>query len=143
MKLGVIGAGPVGLVTAGAFSSLGHQVLCVEKDSARLKQLTNGGVPLYEPGLGELVQQGVDKGSLNFTDDMGEVLRFAKVVFVCVGTPEGEEGAADLSQVESVAVDVARNLPGFRLLIEKSTVPIGTHRHIARTISRHAQSESP
>lgn len=138
MKLGVIGAGPVGLVTAGAFSSLGHQVLCVEKDPVRLKQLTNGSIPLYEPGLQELVQQGVDKGSLNFTDDMGEVLRFANVVFVCVGTPEGEEGAADLSQVESVAVDVARNLPGYRLLIEKSTVPIGTHRHIARTISRHA-----
>lgn len=138
MHLGVIGAGPVGLVTAGAFSSLGHDVVCVEKDATRLNALTNGGFPLYEPGLKELVQQGLDKGSLRFTDSMGEVLEFADVAFVCVGTPEGEEGAADLSQVENVAVDVARHLPGYRLLIEKSTVPIGTHRHIARTISRHA-----
>ncbi len=138
MILGIIGSGPVGLVTAAGFCALGHEVVCVENDPRRLEQLAGGKVPFYEPGLQELVAQGVGQGRLRFTGNLREAMQVATVVLICVGTPEGADGVADLSQMESAAAEIADELPGYRLLVEKSTVPIGTHRQIARIIRNRA-----
>ncbi len=138
MNLGVIGAGAVGLTTAAAFCSLGHRVICVENDRPRRERLVDGEMPFYEPGLKELVGQSAGQGRLCFTGSIAEALRFATVVFICVGTPEDEGGGADLSQVKSVAEAVADELPGYRLLIEKSTVPIGTYRYLSGIIRNRA-----
>ncbi len=142
LRLGVIGGGPVGLVTAAGFCSLGHEVICVEKDIHRLERLTGGTIPFFEPELQELVEQGVDQGRLRFTASLREVMRFATVILICVGTPEGKHGAADMSQVEEAAASIAAELPGYRLLIEKSTVPIGSHRRISRIIQERAGSKA-
>ncbi len=141
MNLGVIGAGPVGLVTAGGFASLGHHVMCAERDTGKLESLSKGDLPIYEPGLAELIAGTAEDGSLSFTGSLERVLDFATVIFICVGTPEGDDGAADLSQVDAVAHELAATGNGFRLLIEKSTVPIGTYTRIAQTIKRHCGPE--
>ena len=137
MKLSVIGAGPVGLVTAGCFASQGCEVICVENDPRRLQLLQDGQIPVYEPGLEDCIREGISGQRLRFTPDIGEALAHGPIVFVCVGTPEGEDGAADLAQIENVAVEIAFHLTDYRLIVEKSTVPIKTHERIRQTIRRH------
>ena len=138
MRLGIIGGGPVGLVTGAGFCSLGHEAICVENDRPRLERLARGKVPFYEPGLQEMVDRGLGQGRLRFTGSLRAALEFASVILICVGTPEGEGGAADLSQVEKAASAIGDELPGYRLLIEKSTVPTGAHRRISRIIKNRA-----
>ncbi len=137
MKIIVIGAGYVGLVTAACLAELGNHVLCVEKMETKLEDLHKGISPIFEPGLEELLRRNIDNEHLHFTTNLKEALNFSEVVFVCVGTPQSENGEADLSQVEEVSREIAQNMDGYKLIIEKSTVPVNTHQWIKKTITRY------
>jgi len=134
MKLTVVGGGYVGLVTAASFSHLGHQVLVVEKVQEKVELLRRGISPIYEPGLEELLKEGIEAGRLDFTTDLREGIKFSDTLFVCVGTPSRPDGSADLSQVEEVARLTAKYMDRYKLLVNKSTVPVGTHAKVERTI---------
>lgn len=135
MELCVIGAGYVGLVTAACFAEMGNRVVCLERDQARLAQLRQGQCPIYEPGLQALLQAGLDSGSLSFSDRWDYALARAEVVFIAVGTPSQEDGSADLGHVLAVADSLARYLPRTCLVVNKSTVPVGTAERVARHIA--------
>lgn len=139
MKITVIGAGYVGLVTAVCLADLGNEVLCVKKSSSNLKELNRGMSPIYEPGLAEMLQKNLDSNRIKFTTNMKEAVQFSDIIFVCVGTPQSISGKADLSQVEDVSRQIAENMDGYKLIIEKSTVPVNTHKLIKRTIERYAK----
>ena len=124
-------------MTASCLASQGGHVICVEEDLEKLALLQSGQVPFFEPGLEQCVVEGLANKRLSFTSNMAEALAHGPIVFVCVGTPEEEDGSADLSQIEKVAVDIASHLSEYRLIVEKSTVPIQTHDRIRRTIRRH------
>ncbi|KUK14700.1 MAG: Nucleotide sugar dehydrogenase [bacterium 42_11] len=133
-RIAVVGAGYVGLVSACGFAELGHEVVCVEKDEDKLAMLKEGVSPIYEPGLEELLKEKLACGSLRFTHDLGESAAWAQVIFICVGTPPREDGSADLSQVEEVARRIAGVIDEYKLIVEKSTVPVKTAQWIKRTI---------
>src|SRR3989344_6039340 len=126
MKISIFGTGYVGLVTGACLANLGHQILCIDVDEFKINQLKDGKVPFYEPGLSELVAKNREKGRLVFTTDVKEGVQFGEAIFNCVGTPSKEDGAADLSYVFSVAESVGKFAEGYKLLINKSTVPPGT-----------------
>ncbi|MBC7332100.1 MAG: UDP-glucose/GDP-mannose dehydrogenase family protein [Synergistetes bacterium] len=133
-RITVVGAGYVGLVSACGFAELGHEVVCVEKDKEKLAMLEKGISPIYEPGLEELLKNKLTDGSLRFTDDLNESANWSQVIFICVGTPPREDGSADLSQVEEVARRIAGVIDDYKLIVEKSTVPVKTAQWIKRTI---------
>lgn len=137
MKITIIGAGYVGLVTAVCFADLGNDVICVKKDADKLKELNKGMSPIYEPGLSELLKKNLEKGRIKFTNNMSKGVDFSDVIFVCVGTPESKVGKADMSQVEEVSRQIAENMKSYKLIVEKSTVPVNTHKLIKRTIERY------
>jgi UDPglucose 6-dehydrogenase len=137
MKLTVVGAGYVGLTTAVCFAHLGNEVMVVEKLPEKVQALKEGKVPFYEPGLEEMLKENLSLGRLFFTTDLKEGLDFSDVIFICVGTPQRPDGSADLSQVEEVARETARFMQGYKLLVEKSTVPVNTHKLIKRTVERY------
>jgi UDPglucose 6-dehydrogenase len=137
MRLTVIGAGYVGLTTAVCFAHLGNEVMVVEKLPEKVQALKEGNVPFYEPGLEEMLKENLSLGRLSFTTDLKEGLDFSDVIFICVGTPQRPDGSADLSQVEEVARETARFMEGYKLLVEKSTVPVNTHKLIKRTVERY------
>lgn len=139
MDIGVIGAGYVGLVTAACFASLGNRVMCVDIDREKIKSLKRGKVPFYEPGLEELVKNGLRKRKLSFTADISHAVKKSTVVFIAVGTPPRENGEADLSYVENVAQKIAMEMPSYRLIVEKSTVPVYTGRKTEETIKAHVK----
>ena len=141
MKITVIGAGYVGLVTAACFAELGNQVLCVKKTERNLDDLQKGISPIYEPGLDEILQKNLEENRIQFTTDLSQAVNFGQVIFVCVGTPQNDDGEADLSQVEEVARDIARNMEGYKLIIEKSTVPVNTHQWVKKTIKRYSDND--
>lgn len=128
MKITVFGTGYVGLVTGACLANLGHEVLCMDIDQQKVNQLRNGQVAFYEPGLQELVQRMMRHSRLSFTVDAEEAVHFAEVVFNCVGTPEQADRSADLAAVFSVAETFGRYLNGYKILVNKSTVPPGTSR---------------
>ena len=132
MRLAIIGTGYVGLVSGVCFSDFGHDVICVDKDEAKIETLKSGQIPIYEPGLEELLDRNVAGGRLRFTTDLAEAVRQADAVFIAVGTPTRRgDGHADLSYVMEAATDVARTLPGYAVIVTKSTVPVGTNRKVA------------
>jgi len=137
MRLTVVGAGYVGLTTAVCFAHLGNEVMVVEKLPEKVQALKEGKVPFYEPGLEEMLKENLSLGRLSFTTDLKEGLDFSDVIFICVGTPQRPDGSADLSQVEEVARETARLMEGYKLLVEKSTVPVNTHKLIKRTVERY------
>jgi UDPglucose 6-dehydrogenase len=137
MRLTVVGAGYVGLTTAVCFAHLGNEVMVVEKLPEKVQALKEGKVPFYEPGLEEMLKENLSLGRLFFTTDLKEGLDFSDVIFICVGTPQRPDGSADLSQVEEVARETAKFMEGYKLLVEKSTVPINTHKLIKRTVERY------
>ncbi|RUM31680.1 MAG: UDP-glucose 6-dehydrogenase, partial [Aquifex sp.] len=141
MKLSVIGGGYVGLVTAACFSHVGHEVLVVEKIPEKVELLRHGKSPIYEPGLEELLREGIKEGRLNFTTDIKEGVEFSEVIFVCVGTPSNPDGSADLSQVEEVARLTAKYMNGYKLLVNKSTVPVGTQQKVKRTLKLYLKGK--
>lgn len=126
MNLCVIGTGYVGLVTGAVFADLGNTVICVDKDSAKIDKLKRGQMPIYEPGLEEMVCRNAEDGRLFFSTDIGDGVRRAEVVFIAVGTPAGSDGYADLGAVKDVAKVIAKNLDRYKVVVNKSTVPVGT-----------------
>jgi len=143
MKITVVGGGYVGLVTGVCFAHLGHEVLVVEKADEKIKLLREGRCPIYEPGLEELLREGLERGNLLFTGNLEEGVSFAEVIFICVGTPSLPDGSADLSQVEEVTRLTALNMNSYRLLVEKSTVPVNTHRLVKKTLQRYLRKDVP
>lgn len=137
MRITVIGAVYVGLVTAVCFADMGNEVICVEKVSSRVEELNKGISHIYEPGLTEMLQNNL-KGRINFVVDIKEAINFSNSIFICVGTPQSEDRKADLSQVEDVSRQIAQNMEGYKLIIEKSTVPLNTHQWVKRTIKRYS-----
>jgi len=141
MKITVIGAGYVGLVTAVGFSDLGNEVICVDKIPSKLSKLSKGISPIYEPGLTELLQKQIKKGKIHFTDKIEEGVNFSDIIFLCVGTPQGDTGKADLSQVEEASIDLAHHMNSYKLIIEKSTVPVNTHQWVMTVIKRYLKKD--
>ncbi len=136
MNICVIGTGYVGLVTGACFAEFGVNVTCVDRDTAKVRQLREGKIPIYEPGLGELVAKGIRAGRLRFVDDLAEGVRSSLVLFIAVGTPPRGDGSSDLRYVDEVAEAIARHLDGYKLVVTKSTVPVGTGRRIREIIAR-------
>ncbi len=134
MKIGIIGAGYVGLVTGTCFAHLGHNVICVDKDARKLALLKKKKSPIYEPGLPEMLKANMDMGRLKFTASIAQAVSQSEVLFICVNTPPKENGEADLSYVENVAREIARHLKEYRLVVEKSTVPVETGSRLDQTI---------
>ncbi len=126
MKICVIGTGYVGLVAGACFSNTGHRVVCADINEEKIALLRQGIMPIYEPGLGEIVHHNVSAGRLSFTTDVPEGIRDAEAVFIAVGTPPGEDGSADLQHVQAVARTIGNHLNGFKAIVVKSTVPVGT-----------------
>ncbi|MDW7710731.1 MAG: UDP-glucose/GDP-mannose dehydrogenase family protein [Deferrisomatales bacterium] len=126
MKLCIVGTGYVGLVTGTCFAEMGSDVVCVDIDAAKVAQLQEKRVPIYEPGLQELLDRNVDEGRLTFTTDLEAGMKDSLVLFIAVGTPEGEDGSADLQHVLAVARAIGRGLEAYKIVVTKSTVPVGT-----------------
>ena len=140
MNICVVGVGYVGLVTGACFSEFGLRVSCVDNDETKINMLKKGEVPIFEPGLTELVQKNLNEGRLSFTTNIKEGVRNALVVFIAVGTPPDEEGRADLRYVEEVAKSVGQTMNHYNVVVTKSTVPVGTGK-LVRKIIRENQSE--
>ena len=126
MKIAVVGTGYVGLVTGTCFAEMGNKVWCVDVDERKISMLREGEIPIYEPGLKEMVLENSARGHLHFTTDIGEALQQATVCFIAVGTPMGEDGSADLSYVEDVARGIGKHMVRHMYVVDKSTVPVGT-----------------
>ena len=141
MKLTIIGTGYVGLVTGTCFAEVGHQVVCVDKDPEKIRVLKEGGMPIYEPGLQELVRKNVVAGRLSFTTSTQEGVEKSDVIFVAVPTPPLEDGSVDLSFIESVAREVAAHMTGYKIVVDKSTVPVRTGDKVAETIKRYCKGK--
>lgn len=143
MKIAVVGTGYVGLVAGTCFAEMGNHVTCVDIDAEKIARLQEGLIPIYEPGLSELVLNNVRHDRLHFTTDLKTAVEEARVVFIAVGTPSGEDGSADLSAVYKVAQDIGRNANGPKLIVDKSTVPVGTAarvKELAQAETDHAMS---
>lgn len=137
MKIGVVGTGYVGLVSGTCFAEFGVEVICIDKDKSKIDRLKNGEIPIYEPGLEDLVAKQVKAGRLSFTTDLGEAVRDADAVFIAVGTPPRvEDGQADLTYVFQAAEEIAQHLNGYTVIVDKSTVPVGTARRVAEAIRK-------
>jgi len=132
----VIGSGYVGLVAAVCFAEIGHHVICVDNDEAKVKTLREGGVPIFEDCLPELLATHLDRG-VEFTSDLASAVERSEAIFIAVGTPQGETGAADLSYVEAVVSEIARHINSYKVIVEKSTVPVYTNEWISRVLHRH------
>jgi UDPglucose 6-dehydrogenase len=137
MKLCIIGSGYVGLVTGACFAEVGHQVICVDNDQRKVEKLRKGEIPIYEPGLEELVHQNVSAKRLSFTDSIEEGVDGSEVVFIAVPTPPQPDGSVDLSYIERVAREIAGVLKDYRVIVDKSTVPVKTGEKVAETIRRY------
>ncbi len=135
MKLGIFGAGYVGLVTAACFAEMGNEVICVDADPRKVKALKQGRIPIYEPGLVDYVKRNCQEKRLFFTTDAVSAVKHSLVIFIAVGTPQDADGSTDLSMVLEVARDIGRYMNGYKVIVEKSTVPVGTARQVHRVIA--------
>lgn len=136
MKIAVVGAGHVGLVAAACFAENGNDVVSVDRDEARLRVLRRGKIPFYEPGLEELVSRNRAERRLAFTSQVGTAVRASGIVFIAVGVPQGQDGSSDLERVLDVARDIARSMNGYKVIVDKSTVPVGTAERVREIIRR-------
>jgi UDPglucose 6-dehydrogenase len=134
MNISIIGTGYVGLVTGTCFADVGNQVLCVDKDQGKIDMLLGGSIPIFEPGLERLVASTVAQDRLNFTCDIVEAVQHAEVIFIAVGTPPDEDGSADLSHVLAVAKSIGQTLSDYRVIVTKSTVPVGTAEKVRKVV---------
>lgn len=130
MHVGVIGTGYVGLVTGACFAEFGVFVTCVDRDTSKIESLRGGHIPFYEPGLADLVKRNVEQGRLRFSTDIADAVESSLVIFVAVGTPPRGDGSADLSYVEDVAREIAEHMRDYKVIVTKSTVPVGTGKRI-------------
>ena len=136
MRIAVIGSGYVGLVVGACFAETGNDVVCVDKDAAKIRTLRQGVIPIYEPGLEELVRRNRTERRLSFTTGLSDAVKRSEVIFIAVGTPTDEDGGADLQHVLGAARDIARAMNGYKVIVDKSTVPAGTSEKVARAIRR-------
>lgn len=134
MKICIIGAGYVGLVSGACFADLGNDVICVDNDPKKIKSLKAGIIPIYEPGLEEVIKRNEKEGRLLFSSNIKEGVRKCEIIFIAVGTPSRDNGEADLSFVENVSREIAVSMPSYRLIVEKSTVPVNTGEWVEHTI---------
>lgn len=141
MKITVIGTGYVGLVSGVCFSDLGNEVICLDKAQDKINMLKNGEVPIYEPGLKELIEKNVGLNRLSFSTDISAGIEKAEVIIIAVGTPPLPSGEANLAFIEQVARDIAGSINGYKVIMTKSTVPVGTNERIARIISNATDTE--
>lgn len=144
MQLCIIGTGYVGLITGACLSEMGNYVICVDNDEEKLKKLKNGITPLYEPGLEELILANVSEGRLEFTNDLNYAVKKSIACFIAVGTPSGDDGSCDLSFVLSVANDIGkamRECNEYKIIVDKSTVPVGTHKLVEEEIKKNYKGE--
>ncbi|HFE53951.1 MAG TPA: UDP-glucose/GDP-mannose dehydrogenase family protein, partial [Bacteroidetes bacterium] len=137
MNVCVVGTGYVGLVTGTCFAEFGNDVICVDVDKKKIDNLNKGILPIYEPGLDVMVARNVKEGRLTFTTDMKSAVQRSLVIFIAVGTPPKEDGSADLQYVEKVAKDIARYQNGFKVVVNKSTVPVGAGQWIKEVIKKN------
>lgn len=142
MHIGIIGTGYVGLVTGACFAEFGLFVTCVDKDEKKIKALKKGEIPFYEPGLDELVKRNVKQGRLIFTTKITKAVESSLVIFIAVGTPRRGDGSADMKYVEEVAREIANHMDDYKVIVTKSTVPVGTGEKIREIISRNLKSRT-
>jgi len=140
MKLTIIGTGYVGLVTGACFAEVGHQVICVDNNVEKVKLLKDGGIPIYEPGLQEMVARNVAQGRLRFTPSTAEGVHGSDVIFIAVPTPPQADGSVDLSFIESVAREIAGAMTAYKIVVDKSTVPVKTGDKVSETIKRYCKA---
>src|SRR4030095_4097784 len=136
MKIAVVGTGYVGLVAGACFAESGNDVVCVDKNAGKIRTLNAGKMPIYEPGLEEIVRRNRQEGRLSFTTNLTKSVRDATIVFIAVGTPQGEDGSAELAHVRGVARDVARAMNGYKVIVDKSTVPVGTSEKVRDVVRK-------
>ncbi|SFP78298.1 nucleotide sugar dehydrogenase, partial [Cupriavidus sp. OV096] len=134
MKVTIIGSGYVGLVTGACLAELGNSVFCLDVDERKIAMLNAGGVPIYEPGLKELIERNRAAGRLTFSTDVAASVEHADVQFIAVGTPPDEDGSADLQYVLAAARNIGRHMTGLKVVVDKSTVPVGTGDRVAAVI---------
>jgi len=140
-KTCIIGSGYVGLVSGACFAELGNKVILIDNDAKKIKALKNNQVPIYEPGLDKLLKK--NKSRISFSTNINEGILNSDIIFICVGTPPREDGSADLSSVERVATEIARNMNGYKLIVDKSTVPVETGEWVKTTIERNMAKKTP
>ena len=136
MKLSMVGTGYVGLVTGTCFAEMSNSVICVDIDENKIEKLKQGIIPIYEPGLEIMVEENYKRGALKFTTDIKEALQNSDVIFIAVGTPQGEDGSADLQYVLKVAEDIGKYMTHKMIVVDKSTVPVGTADKVKETIQK-------
>jgi len=141
MKLAIIGTGYVGLVTGTCFAEVGHEVICVDSDAAKVAMLQGGGIPIYEPGLEEMVKRNVAAGRLKFTASTAQGVEASEVIFIAVPTPPQPDGSVDMSFIEKVAREIAAGMTSYKIVVDKSTVPVKTGDKVAETIKRYCKSK--
>lgn len=141
MKICVIGTGYVGLVAGTCLAEMGNDVICVDKDINKLAKLKKGIIPIYEPGLEELIRVNVSEGRLIFSDDLSQAVKASQVCFIAVGTPQDEDGSADLSAVYAVAENIAKAMNEYKVIVDKSTVPVGTAEKVTEIIKQNTKFE--
>lgn len=137
MNITIIGTGYVGLVAGACLADMGNEVICIDNNLEKLKQLENGIIPIYEPGLEELVKSNVLEKRLKFSSDIDSAVKSSEVCFIAVGTPQGEDGSADLQYVFAVAESIAKAMNGYKVIVDKSTVPVGTAEKVAKLIKEN------
>ena len=141
MKVCVIGTGYVGLVAGTCFAEMGNDVICVDKDEAKLEKLRNGIVPIYEPGLEDLIRINVGEGRLSFSDDLDSAVKKSLICVIAVGTPQDEDGSADMEHVFEVAESIGKAIDDYKIVVNKSTVPVGTADKVREIILKHTKCE--
>ena len=141
-KIGMIGTGYVGLVSGACLADFGHDVTCVDIDKARIEALQRGEIPIYEPGLQDVVKKNVDDERLRFTTELGPIVREAEVVFIAVGTPPQEDGGSDLRHVFDAAREIAKHLHGYTVVVQKSTAPVGTAREVGGILAKEKPTDA-
>jgi UDPglucose 6-dehydrogenase len=134
MKLTIIGSGYVGLVTGACLSEVGHDVICLDNNPAKIKKLKNGNIPIYEPKLEPMILSNVKENRLHFTTSYKEAIDHGEAIFITVDTPSKKNGDADLSAVKNVAVSIAEHMTSYKIIVQKSTSPIGTYNFIRKNI---------
>ena len=143
MKLTIIGTGYVGIVSGTGLANLGNDVTCVDIDKEKIDMLSNGIVPIYEPGLEEIFKRNLEGKRLGFTTDLKSAVLASEIIFICVGTPCDEANGADLTAVISVAGEIGRHMNGYKIVVNKSTVPVGTADLVKKTVKENQPNEIP